>query len=212
MPVLEGWLKMELLTTLELRAAVGRVLAKMKACQNELNTLDGQLGDGDLGVTLVNGFRSMQEAAGELPEDIGAALMKCAQALTKTGGSSYATLLATGLMAAAKEARGQTEMAWSSVAQFLEAAVSKMGERGKSALGDKTVIDAVDAAREAVAATNDPADMLEAANTAIADRLTALRDQPCRQGRARIFSDKSIGMDDPGMVGFKRIVEGLGEH
>jgi len=198
------------LTTPILKAAVGRVLAKMEASMTELNTLDGQLGDGDLGVTLVNGFRSVQEAAGDLPEDVGMALMKCAQALTKVGGSSYATLIATGLMAVAKEARGQTEVAWSSVAQLLEAAGTKMGERGKSAIGDKTVLDAVDAAREGAAGTDDPAAMLDAVNAAITTRLDALRDQPCKQGRARIFAEKSVGMDDPGMVGFKRIVEGLG--
>jgi len=35
------------------------------------------------------------------------------------------------------------------------------------------------------------------------------RDKPCQIGRARIFQDKSIGLDDPGMVAFKRLLEGL---
>jgi dihydroxyacetone kinase-like protein len=199
------------LTTSAIQAAIGRVLAKVETCQSELNTLDGQLGDGDLGVTLVNGFRRMAKSTGEFPEDVGMALMKCAQALTKAGGSSYATLLATGLMAAAKETRGQTEVPWSSMTTLLKAAEEKMRERGKSAIGDKTVIDAVDAARQAAAGTDDPAAMLEAVNAAISERIAGLRDAPCRQGRARIFSEKSRGLDDPGMLGFKRLVEGLGE-
>ena len=136
--------------------------------------------------------------------------MKCAQALTKVGGSSYATLIATGLMAAAKESRGQTEVAWALVPSLIESAGAKMADRGKSAIGDKTVLDAVDAAREGAASTEDPASMLNAVNAAIDARLDAMRDQPCKQGRARIFAEKSVGMDDPGMLGFKRIVEGLG--
>jgi dihydroxyacetone kinase-like protein len=199
------------LTTTILQAAIGRVAAKMEDCMTELNTIDGQLGDGDLGVTLVNGFKSVQEGAGDLPEDVGMAFMKCAQALTKVGGSSYATLIATGLMAAAKEARGQTEIPWSSIANLLEAAGVKMAERGKSAIGDKTVLDAVDAAREGAESTDDPAGILGAVIAAIDARLDTMRDQPCKQGRARIFAEKSVGMDDPGMIGFKRIVEGLGK-
>ena len=44
------------------------------------------------------------------------ALLACAQAMTKVSGSSYGTLLATGLMAAAKATRGRTEVPWSETA------------------------------------------------------------------------------------------------
>lgn len=197
------------LTVETLRAAAARLADAMAASKDELNRLDGELGDGDLGVTLANGFRSVQEQAGDLPDDLGMALMKCAQALTKHSGSSYSTLLATGFMAAAKEARGSTSIPWSDVAALLQSALTKMAERGKSSLGDKTVLDAVDAAREGAASASAPAEMLSAAIAAVDRKLDALRDQPCKQGRARIFSEKSVGLDDPGMVGFKRILEGL---
>jgi hypothetical protein len=39
--------------------------------------------------------------------------------------------------------------------------------------------------------------------------LDHFRNQPARQGRARIFGEKSVGKDDPGMVAFQRIIEGL---
>lgn len=197
------------LTVETLRTAVARVYEKMEACRDELNALDGQLGDGDLGITMVNGFRRIQESAGDLPGDVGMALMKCAQALTRAGGSSYATLLATGFMAAAKAARGREIIAWDEVPALLAAALEQMGARGKSSVGDKTVLDAVDAAREGVATSNHPAEMAQAANAAIGARLDALRALPCKQGRARIFAEKSKGMDDPGMVALKRMVEAL---
>ncbi len=40
-------------------------------------------------------------------------------------------------------------------------------------------------------------------------RLAEFRDRPFRQGRARIFGEKGLGRDDPGMVAFRRIVESL---
>ena len=75
----------------------------LESCADELNGLDAQLGDGDLGVTMVRGSRQLQEIREELPDDWGMALLKCAQAFTKTSGSSYGTILATGLMAMAKQ-------------------------------------------------------------------------------------------------------------
>ena len=197
------------LTTPVLRAAIGRVRAKMLACQGELNALDGQLGDGDIGVTLVNGFESMNSAAAEFPEDLGMSLMQCAQALTRTGGSSYATLLATGFMAVAKESKGQTEIAWESISTLLQAALDKMAQRGKSVLGDKTVLDALHAAQLAANGKSDPALILAAIDEAVSAALDEFREKPCRQGRARIFAERSVGLDDPGMMAFKRMVEGL---
>ncbi len=67
------------------------------------------LGDGDLGVTMVRGSRQLLEIreAEHDSDDWGMALLKCAQAFTKTSGSSYGTILATGLMAMAKQKKGQ---------------------------------------------------------------------------------------------------------
>ena len=50
-------------TTASLRAAIARIAAHLEACADELNRLDGALGDGDLGVTMVRGARGLVEAA-----------------------------------------------------------------------------------------------------------------------------------------------------
>ena len=41
------------------------------------------------------------------------------------------------------------------------------------------------------------------------ESLDAFRDKPNRMGRARMFADKTIGLDDPGMVALLRMVEAL---
>ena len=197
------------LTTEVLRAALGRVAQKLEACSDELNALDAQLGDGDLGVTMVRGARAVREELPRLPDDLGMALLKCAQAFTKLSGSTYGTILATGLMSAAKATKGRTEVAWSEVSTLLGNALQAMAQRSGGQLGEKTVLDAVEAARAATQGVSDPAALAASADAAVAECLNRFRNQPARQGRARIFGEKSVGKDDPGMVAFQRLVAAL---
>lgn len=195
-----------------LRGALKRVISNLDASADELNSLDAQLGDGDLGVSLVRGARAVEAELPALPEDLGLALLKCAQAFTKLSGSTYGTLLATGLMSAAKATKGLTEVAWSEVSSLLGKATQAMAQRSGGRLGDKTVLDALDAASSATAGLTDPAEIAAAADRAVAECLDRFRNQPARQGRARIFGDKSIGKDDPGMVALKRMTEALNHN
>ncbi len=181
----------------------------MVDCQDELNTLDGKLGDGDLGITMTTGFDELQLASPGLPEDVGMALFACAQAFVKTRASSYGTLLATGLMSAAKETKGEIVVPWSRMSDLLQGAIDKMGQRGKSELGDKTVLDALEAVRQATAGLDDPTQMLQAADEAVGEAIEVFKEQPSRQGRARMFGNKSVGLYDPGMVVIKRMLESL---
>jgi dihydroxyacetone kinase-like protein len=197
-------------TTESIRWALGRLPEKMAACAGELNELDGALGDGDLGVNLTRAANRLLEDLPNLPDDVGMALLRCSQAFTRVSASTYGTLVATGLMAAAKSAKGRTAVPWSEIPGLLAAALAAMSARGKGQLGDKTILDALEATRAATVGLSEPAAMLEAARAAIAAAIGRLRDQPFRQGRARIFGAKGLGRDDPGMVAFERIVESLG--
>src|SRR6185295_11573792 len=95
------------LTSATLRDAFKKIAEKLESCADELNTLDAALGDGDLGVTMVRGARSLVAELPQLPDDVGMALMKSAQAFTRISGSTYGTLLATGLIGAAKATKGR---------------------------------------------------------------------------------------------------------
>jgi len=197
------------LTKAELVAGFTKVGAQMETAAEELNRLDGEIGDGDLGVTMVSIGRAVGGVLNDLPDDLGMALMKCIQSVTKVSGSSYATLVATSLMSAAKTCKGRTEVPWSEMSALLGGAAEAMMARGKSELGDKTVIDAVDAARRATEGLDDPEAILKAAGEAVDATLEKMRDQPNKVGRARIWAEKSVGLDDPGMVAFRRMIDGL---
>ncbi|MBE0532816.1 MAG: dihydroxyacetone kinase subunit L [Rhodospirillales bacterium] len=197
------------LTTESLAVGLAGVAARMETAAEELNRLDAQIGDGDLGVTMVRIGRGVNEVLGDLPDDVGMAFMKCVQAITKVSGSSYATLVATALMSAAKVCKGRTEVPLSEMSALLAGAAEAMKARGKAELGDKTVIDAIDAAAKAVVGLDDGRAILAAAGAAVDDVIERMRDRPNRVGRARIWAEKSIGLDDPGMVAFRRMIEGL---
>jgi dihydroxyacetone kinase-like protein len=193
-----------------LKAALVRIAAKMETSADELNQLDAALGDGDLGVTMLRGTRAIVSQLAALPDDLGLALMACAQAFTKTSGSTLGTLIATGLMAAAKITKGRSALAWGDLSGLFDEAVAAMARRGKSQIGDKTVLDALDGVGRAIDGCDDPDRMLTAAVEEVNAVLERFRSQPARQGRARIFADKTIGRDDPGMIAIQRMLEGLG--
>ena len=197
------------LTTAVLRDGLARIADGIGRHADELNTLDGQLGDGDLGVTMNRASSGVRDVLDGLPDDLGQAFMACAQAVNKAASSSFGTLTATGLMAVAKATRGKTDLPWAQVPALIRQAREKMMERGRSSLGDKTVLDALEAAATAAEGLDDPADILAAADSAAGETLDAFRDKPNQIGRARIWAEKSIGLDDPGMVAFKRVLEVL---
>lgn len=197
------------LTRDSLTAGLRRIASQMETVAAELNEADGKLGDGDLGVTLVRGGREVTAMLESLPAEVGEALMKVAQAFTRVSSSSFGTLTATGLMAAAKATRGRTDVPWSEMSPLLAGAMDAMRKRGKAELGDKTILDALQAASDATRGLGDPLDVLEAARSAVAGTMDSFRSRQARIGRARIFGEKSVGLDDPGMLAFRHMLDAL---
>jgi phosphoenolpyruvate---glycerone phosphotransferase subunit DhaL len=197
------------LTAATLKKGLRRICLQMEASAAELNELDGALGDGDLGITMVRGCRAIEAEIDTHTDDVGTVLLKCAKAFTRTSGSTFGTLLATGLMSVAKATKGRSEVPWRELPDLFGQALDAMMKRGKAQLGDKTVLDAVEAVRAAMSQSGEPGVMLQASRLGMAKVLDRMRNLPARQGRARIFGDKSIGRDDPGMVVFQQIVEAL---
>ena len=198
-----------MITTESIQTAIIRLNKVMEQYADELNTADGLLGDGDLGVTMIRGFRNLLEELESLPKDIGMAIFQCAKAFTKSSGSSYGTLLATGMMAVAKVKKGQTEIEMDEVSGLFNISLEAMQMRGKASLGDKTVLDVIAAAGDAAKNQTDWNTMLKSINKAINDTMELYRDRQSQIGRARIFGEKSIGLDDPGMLAFKRMFESI---
>ena len=81
--------------------------------------------------------------------------------------------------------------------------------RGKAAPGGKTVIDSLDAVARGTEGLEDPDAVAEAAVASLRRVMDEVRDHPATVGRARIFAERSRGMDDPGMLAMLRVGEAL---
>ncbi|MDZ4095040.1 MAG: dihydroxyacetone kinase subunit L [Paracoccaceae bacterium] len=197
------------LTVEDLRGAIARLTAAMERDFDALNSADGALGDGDLGVTMARGMRAISDLAPGLSGDLGQALLACAQGFTKTSGSSYGTLMATGLMSMAKVLRGRTEVEAVEVSALVAGARDAMQARGKAELGGKTVLDSLDAMAQATAGLTEPRAVAQTAADAAKAAQARMKDKIATIGRARIFGEKTIGMDDPGMMAMTAIAAAI---
>lgn len=187
------------------RRTVAAAAKAMAGLEQELNAADAKLGDGDTGGMLARVIGALDGA--RLPEggDVGTAFSAYAKAAAMATGSSLGTLLATALMTLARETRGRDAVPVSELGDLLAKARDAMMARGGAGLGDKTVLDALDAVASAIAGVDDAGDAGQRAVLAAGDALDRFRQKPNKVGRARMFAEATIGLDDPGMLAFARL-------
>lgn len=196
-------------TSADVGFAASAIAAGVKAATDELNAQDGKLGDGDLGITVSAGWQAVADMRDAFPSDVGKAFLAAAKAFQSVSSSSFGTIVASAFMAVAKRTVGRTEIPFAEVPDLIAVARDAMIARGKGALGDKTVLDSLEAVRLALTGITEPLAMRQSAVAAANAALAGFRDKPNRLGRARMFAERSIGLDDPGMLAFFRIVSSL---
>ena len=176
------------------------MIARVRECEEELNALDSELGDGDLGSSLMTVAGAVESALETLPKDLSAALSRLAESIGNVSGSSFSSLLMVGLTRAGAIMSGGATANAEDCSQAWRAGLIAMCSASGARLGDKTMLDVVAAIAEA------PQEAL--LTDAINKVLESFRLRPCRAGRARVAGERSIGRDDPGMVAMLRLVEG----
>ena len=114
---------------------------------DELRDLDQVLGDGDLGITISAGARAVIEALKAMPTEPEPApsdvARACAKAFANANPSTMAALVAGGLLAGSKVWVGCEDVTAVEAEAFIRAAASSISHRGKSQVGDKTILDAM---------------------------------------------------------------------
>lgn len=192
-----------------LKSALERWAQAMQASAGDLNELDGKLGDGDLGATLEKCAINVRAALPAMPATLDGIFKSCAQACAKASGSSFGTLLAQAFLVTAKGAGARQELRPGDLSLLLADVVAALSARGGAKLGDKTMLDSLHSIGQALADAPADADYGQLARQAAREALDAYRQRPNRIGRARMFAEKSVGLDDPGMVAVARMVAGI---
>ena len=112
----------------------------------ELNRLDGYAGDGDLGITMSQAAEALREVlpAGE-EQSVAQLLSSCGAAIARKAPSTSGTLVATGFLRAAKVLAEPPDNAVEALVRAFTAATEGIQARGKAAIGDRTMVDGLDA-------------------------------------------------------------------
>ena len=189
--------------------AIARANQAMGDLTDVLNAADAKLGDGDTGTMLARLIGTFANVDVRGAPDLGAGFMALAKAGAASTGSSLGTLIITAMMTAGKLNAGQQEMDWSRLGEVIAAIRNAAMARGKAELGAKTIVDGLDALAKAVDGKDDPAAIASAARKAMDQVLAEFRQRPSAMGRARMFAEKSVGLDDPGMLGLAEIVRAV---
>jgi len=179
-----------------------KLLAQAKKSYDEFNAADGKIGDGDLGVTVLNGLEEINNNKANFKDDMGTNFMLCSQAFVKKSGSSFGTLIAFSFINISKNLKGKTSCDHNDIINIFETALKTILERGKTKLGDKTIADSLDLI---IKKLKDNSNYSEIFKSATKQALEDFKGKKILIGRARMFEDKTKDLDDPGMFALNKL-------
>ena len=179
-----------------------KLLEEAKNSYDDFNSADGKIGDGDLGVTILHGLEEITNNISKFNDDMGSNFMLCSQAFVKKSGSSFGTLIAFSFMNISKNLKGKNECNHDDIVEIFETALKTILERGKTNLGDKTIADSLDLI---IKKLKDNKNYPEVLKLATKQALDNFKGKKIKIGRARMFEDKTMNLDDPGMFALNRL-------
>lgn len=180
-----------------------------------LTQLDAAIGDADHGANMTRGFAAVEEKLAALDGGVtpGKVLITAGSTLVSTVGGASGPLWGTALRRAGRSLGDAEAVDTAQLADAMEAAVAGVVELGAAEPGDKTMVDAlrpaVDALRSAVNGGGDASHALAAARSAAEEGMRATVPMLARKGRASYLGERSIGHQDPGATSAALIVAAL---
>ena len=179
---------------------IRRFAAEISEHRVELVRLDTAIGDGDHGTNMDRGMRkALEKLEGQDGDDIGAMLKTVGMALVSTVGGAAGPLYGTLFMQMGSSASGKSELDVAGWTAALETGIKGVQARGKAVPEDKTMVDALLPALEALQqAGGDEAAALTASADAAEEGMKATIPLVARKGRASYLGERSAGHQDPG--------------
>ena len=178
---------------------VRRFAAEVGERKGELTKLDQAIGDGDHGTNMDRGLRKAVEKLDTLEgDDVGAALKAVGMALVSSVGGAGGPLYGTFFLQAGQSAAGISELDTDGFAAAVRAGVDGVRARGKAEPGDKTMLDALIPAADALAEGGELVAAADRAADAAEEGMRATIPLVARKGRASYLGDRSSGHQDPG--------------
>jgi phosphoenolpyruvate---glycerone phosphotransferase subunit DhaL len=168
-----------------------------------LTELDSAIGDADHGINMNRGMQAvLAKLEGDGQADVGALLKTVGMTLVSTVGGASGPLYGTLFLQMGSSAAGKPELSEEDWADALASGLAGVQRRGKAELGDKTMIDAlvpaVEALRSSLAGGATAGEALHRSTEAAHDGMTATIPLVARKGRASYLGERSANHQDPG--------------
>jgi phosphoenolpyruvate---glycerone phosphotransferase subunit DhaL len=194
-----------------------RFAAEVAENRSYLTKLDGAIGDGDHGTNMDRGMKkALERLEATDGDDIGASLKAVGMALVSSVGGAAGPLYGTLFMQMGQAAAGKSELDLAGFTEALDAGVQGVIKRGKAERGDKTMLDALGPALDALREEggDDVAGALQRAAAAAREGMEATVPLVARKGRASYLGERSAGHQDPGATSshllLKTVAEAVG--
>jgi len=199
----------------EVKAMLHLACERIIAAEPQLSEADRNLGDGDHGLGMQRGMTAAKEKldAGEV-ESIEKAFGSVGMAMMSSMGGASGAIFGTFFRNGGKALAGKDSFDAAGLAAFLQAGVDGVKQRGGAAVGDKTVVDAMQpAAEKAAEVAGQP---LPEAITAVADAavggMEASKAMVAKFGRAKTLGEACIGFPDAGAMSVTVIVNAMKDY
>ncbi len=188
---------------------------KIRANHEILSKLDSATGDGDHGTTMLRSVKAVEDAINANPDEkLKDLLYKIGWSIMSADGGSTGPLLGSFFMGMSEAVDGKSEIDSLAVAEMIIAGAEKMHKQSHAQVGDKTMMDAMLPAVDALKAADKGMtvqEILRQAAKAASDGADATKDMKAKFGRARNLGDRVIGHKDPGAVSISLIFQGFYE-
>lgn len=181
------------MTALDLSRLITAVADTIAAHAEELTALDQAIGDGDHGLNMKRGFEAVRaEAEAFSAKPLPDALKAIGTKLVMTVGGASGPLFGTLFLALGKEISADPDRA--NLTSAFGKAIEAVAARGKSHVGQKTMLDVLQPVHDALAKGSSLAEMADIADAAA----EATAPMKALRGRASFLGDRSIGHMDAG--------------
>jgi len=188
--------------------------ASVRAERDHLVQLDAAIGDADHGINMARGFEAVVQALGaDAGSPPGKLLVLAGRTLVSTVGGASGPLWGSALRSGGRTLGDQATFDGAQLVEVLAAALASVKDLGTAALGDKTMVDAlepaVDTLRERIAAGDSVGKALDGAAAAAEAGMRATIPLQARKGRASYLGERSVGHQDPGATSTALIMRAL---
>ena len=195
-----------------LKPALAYISKVMKENQSYLAELDRKNGDGDLGVSMSYGFSAISDHIQIANEkNLGKLFYELSKKFNESASSTLGTIISFGLVGMSRTLADKQEITLEELAQAFEAGIKLIMERAKSKPGEKTILDSICPAVDALiehAAEDKNIAFREAAKAAYEGSIRT-KNMVSIHGRAAYYGEKSLGVLDGGAVVGKLLFEAL---